>query len=162
LTWIGNGNGNQQASEFHDFGPRFGLAYQVTPKTVIRGGYGLYYLPRNVQANGAGAVEAFRTTTMLGTIDGVTVANPLSNPYPGGILPALNDRNPLANTGSTIAAATHEYSSPYSQTWSLGVQRELPGQLVMDIHYWGNKGTHLLETWNLNQLPDQYLALGSR
>ena len=32
---------------------------------------------------------------------------------------------------------------------------------MIDVHYWGNKGTHLLETWNINQLPDQYLSLGS-
>ncbi len=162
LKWIGKGNGNQQASALHDFAPRFGLAYQLNDKTVLRGGYGLYYLPRNVQGNGDGAVEAFRTTTMLATIDGVTPANRLSNPYPQGILPPLNDRDPLANTGSTIAAPLHGYSSPYSQVWSVGIQREIPGKLVVDVHYWGNKGTHLLETWNLNALPDQYLSLGSR
>lgn len=161
LKWIGKGNGNQQASTLHDFGPRFGLAYQLTSRFVLRGGYGLYYLPRNVQGNGDGAVEAFRTTTMLATIDGVTPANRLSNPYPQGILPTLNDRDPLANTGSTVGAPEHAYSSPYAQTWSFGVQSELPGKMVVDIHYWGNKSTHLLETWNINQLPDQYLSLGS-
>ena len=161
LAWIGKGNGNQQDSTFGDLGPRFGIAYQLTKTTVLRGGYGLYYLPRNVQGNGDGAVEAFRTTTMLATIDGVTPANTLSNPYPQGILPPLNDRNPLANAGSTIAAPEHAYSSPYSQTWSLGVQSQLPGKIVLDAHYWGNKTTHLLETWNINQLPDQYLSLGS-
>ena len=161
LTWIGKGNGNQMASTFHDFGPRFGLAYQLTKTIVLRGGYGLYYLPRDVQGNGAGAVEAFRTTTMLATIDGVTPANTLSNPYPQGILPPLNDRNPLVNAGSTIAAPEQGYSSPYSQTWSLGVQSQLPGKLVLDVHYWGNKTTHLLETWNINQVPDQFLSLGS-
>jgi hypothetical protein len=161
LTWIGQGNGNQQASTFHDLGPRFGIAYELTKTIVLRGGYGLYYLPRNIQGNGDGAVEAFRTTTMLATIDGITPANTLSNPFPTGILPPLNDRNPLANAGSTIAAPMHGYSSPYSQTWSLGVQSQLPGKLVLDAHYWGNKSTHLLETWNINQVPDQYLSLGS-
>ncbi len=161
LTWIGKGNGNQQESTFHDLGPRVGLAYQLTKSIVLRGGYGLYYLPRNIQGNSDGAVEAFRTTTMLATIDGVTPANTLSNPYPQGILPPLNDRNPLVNAGSTIAAPEHAYTSPYSQTWSFGIQSQLPGQLVVDAHYWGNKATHLYETWNLNQLPDQYLPLGS-
>jgi hypothetical protein len=99
---------------------------------------------------------------MLATIDGLTPASKLNNPYPTGILPALNDRDPLANVGSTIAAPTHEYRSPYAQTWSMGLQRELPGKLVLDVHYWGNKGTHLTNTWNINQLPDQYLALGNQ
>jgi len=162
LTWIGQGNPNQQASAMADFGPRFGFAYQLNQKTVLRGGYAMFFLPRNVQGNGAGAVEAFRTTNYLASVDGVTPATKLSNPYPQGILPALNDRDPLVNAGSTIAAPTNEYKSPYSQTWSMGIQRELPGKLLLDVHYWGNKGTKLLETWNLNQLPDQYLALGNK
>jgi hypothetical protein len=161
LGWIGQGNGNQQETA-NNFGPRVGIAYQLSRKTVLRGGYAIYYLPRNVQGNGDGAVEAFRTTTMLASIDGLTPTNRLNNPYPTGILPALNDRDPLANVGSTIAAPTRAYKNPYSQTWSMGVQQELPGKLVLDVHYWGNKGTHLLTTWNSNQLPDQFLALGNR
>ena len=161
LVWIGQGNGNQQATA-NNFGPRAGFAFQINSRTVLRGGYGIFFLPRNVQGNGDGAVEAFRTTTMLATIDGLTPAAKLSNPYPTGILPALNDRDPLANVGSTIAAPTHDYQNPYTQTWSLGVQRELPGKLVLDLHYWGEKGTRLLNTWNINQLPDQFLSLGNR
>jgi hypothetical protein len=161
LGWIGQGNGNQQATT-NDFGPRVGFAYQFTPKTVLRGGYAIFFLPRNVQGNGDGAVEAFRTTTMLASIDGLTPTNKLSNPYPTGILPPLNDRDPLANVGSTINAPTRAYQNPYSQTWSMGVQQELPGKLVLDVHYWGNKATHLLNSWNINQLPDQYLALSNR
>jgi hypothetical protein len=161
LVWTGQGNGNQQATT-NNFGPRAGFAFQIDPKTVLRGGYGIFFLPRNVQGNGDGAVEAFRTTTMLATIDGLTPTNRLTNPYPTGILPALNDRDPLANVGSTVSAPTHEYQNPYAQTWSLGVQRELPGKLVLDVHYWGNKGTRLLTTWNINQLPDVYLSMGNR
>src|SRR5262249_38631164 len=71
LVWIGQGNGNQQATT-SNFGPRAGFAFQLDSKTVLRGGYGIYFLPRNVQGNGDGAVEAFRNTTMLATIDGLT------------------------------------------------------------------------------------------
>src|SRR5215831_1215106 len=105
LGWIGQGNGNQQETA-NNFGPRVGLAYQLTRKTVLRGGYSIFFLPRNVQGNGDGAVEAFRTTTMLASIDGLTPTNRLANPYPTGILPPLNDRDPLANVGSTIQAPT--------------------------------------------------------
>ena len=161
LTWVGHGNGNQTATDWKDVGPRLGFAYSLDSKTVVRGGYGIYYLPRNVQGNGDGAIEAFRTTTMVATIDGVTPANTLANPFPQGILPAQNARNPLANVGSTVAAPVHPYRDGYSQTWSLGFQRELPKGFVVDVHYWGNKGTRLLQTWNINQLPDQYLSLGS-
>jgi hypothetical protein len=101
---------------------------------------------------------------MVATIDGgLTSANRLSNPFPQGVLPALNDRDPLANVGASIAAPVHDYKSGYAQLFSLNYQFELPGGLVMQAGYWGNKGTHLISGgWNINQLPDQYLSLGNQ
>ena len=163
LRWIGGENPrNQQATDWKNFGPRFGLAYKLNNKTVLRGGYGIFFLPRNVQGNGDGAVEAVRTTSMVATLDNINPYNTIDNPFPQGILPPLNDRDPLANVGSSIAAPQHDFRNGYSQTWSFGVQRELPWGLLFDAHYWGSKSTALQVNWNINQLPDQYLALGSR
>jgi outer membrane receptor protein involved in Fe transport len=163
LRWIGRENPkDQQATDWKNFGPRFGFAYKLNNKTVLRGGYGIFFLPRNIQGNGDGAVEAVRTTTMVATLYDVNPYNTIDNPFPQGILPPLNDRDPLANVGSSIAAPQHAFRNGYSQTWSFGVQRELPWGLLLDAHYWGSKSTALPVTWNLNQLPDQYLALGSR
>jgi hypothetical protein len=162
LAWIGGENSrNQQATDWLNFGPRFGFAYSVNPKTVLRGGYGIFFLPRNIQGNGDGAVEAVRTTNMVASLDGITPYNTLSNPFPQGILPPLNDRDPLANAGSSIAAPEHAFGNGYTQTWSFGIQRELPWGLILDGHYWGSKSTRLQLNWNINQLPDQYLSLGS-
>ena len=89
LQWVGQQNSrDQQQTDFRNFGPRIGFAYSVDSKTVLRGGYGIFFLPRNVQGNGDGAVEAVRTTTMVGSLDNnITPYNTLSNPYPQGILP---------------------------------------------------------------------------
>jgi hypothetical protein len=129
---------------------------------VVRGGYGIFFLPRNVQGNGDGAVEAVRTTSMVATQDNLNPATTMSNPFPAGLLPPLNDRDPLANTGSSVAAPVYTFRNGYSQTWSFGVQRQLPWGLVADAHYWGSKSTRLQVSWNINQLPDQYLSLGTR
>ncbi|MBV9081309.1 MAG: TonB-dependent receptor [Acidobacteriaceae bacterium] len=162
LAWIGMGNPtNQTATDWKDFGPRFGFAYSLIPKTVLRGGYGIFYIPKIIQGNGDGAVEAVRTTPMVATIDNLTPATTISNPFPQGILPALNDRDPNANVGASIAAPTHGFRNGYMQSWSFGAERELPWGLLLDVHYWGMKGSRLLETWNIDQLPDQYLSLGS-
>lgn len=130
----------------------------------MRGGYGIFFLPRNIQGNGNGAVEAVRTTSMVASLDqGVTTYNTINDPFPvsqGGILPALNDRDPLANVGQTIAAPTYGFRNGYSQTWSFGAQRQLPWGMVMDVHYWGAKSTRLQTSWNINQLPNQYLPIG--
>jgi hypothetical protein len=163
LKWIGQENpSNQQATDYLNFGPRIGFAYSFDKKTVVRGGYGIFFLPRNIQGNGDGAVEAVRTTSMVASLDGnITPFNTISNPYPSGILPALNDRDPLANIGSSIAAPMYGFRNGYSQTWSFGIQRELFWGMILDAHYWGSKSTRLPVSWNINQLPDQYLALGS-
>ena len=72
---------------------------------VVRGGYGLFFVPRNIQGNGDGAIEAFRDTPYVASIDGgLTPANRIGNPFPQGILPPLNDRDPLANVGAQIQA----------------------------------------------------------
>ena len=164
LAWIGGENPtNQQETQWKDFGPRFGFAYKVTRTSVVRGGYGIFYLPRNVQGNGNGALEAFRDTPLVGSIDGgLTNSSRLSNPFPQGILPSINDRDPLANVGASIQAPLHQTKDGYGQLFSLGYQREIKGGIVMQVNYGGNKGTHLLSgSWNINQLPVQFLALGN-
>jgi hypothetical protein len=171
VRWIGQGNpNNTMSTNLRGFGPRVGFAYSLNPKTVIRGGYGMVYLPRMVYANGFGAVETNQTTTMVASIDGLTPTNTMSNPFPSGIAPAANDRNALINVGAGTTMAEHHTALGYSQVWSFGVQRELPGGIVLDVHYWGAKATHLSTdansvssavSVNINQLPDQYLSLGS-
>ena len=127
LAWVGQGNPtNQQATDWHNFAPRFGLAYKITDKTVFRGGYGIFFLPKTVQANGDGAIEAVRTTTMVASLDGgITPYTNISNPFPQGLLTTLNDRSPLANTGSSIAAPEHSFSNAYSQMWNVGFERDM-------------------------------------
>jgi hypothetical protein len=165
LRWVGGENSrNQQATQWHNLGPRFGFAFKVSKSSVLRGGYGIFFVPRNIQGNGDGAIEAFRDTPMVASIDGgLTNANRLSNPFPQGVLPPLNDRDALANVGAAIQAPVFPYKSGYVQLSSLNYQWEMPGGIVMQAGYWANKGTHLISgAWNINQLPDQYLALGNQ
>ena len=165
LRWVGGENSTyQQQTTPSDFAPRFGFAYKLTNRSVIRGGYGVFFAPRNHVGNGNGAIEAFRDTPFVGTIDnGLTNANRLSNPYPQGVLPSLNDRDPLANVGASIAAPVQDYKTGYGQLFSLGYQIELPGSVLLQVNYSGNKGTHLLSGgWNINSLPTSLLSLGNQ
>jgi hypothetical protein len=164
LRWVNGENGsNQQETPLTDFAPRIGLAYRITDKVVVRSGYGLFYVPRNIQGNGQGAITAFRDTPMVTSLDNnITPLNPLSNPFPQGVLPTLNDRDPGANIGAQIQAPFYENKSGYVQLWNFALQWEMPGSVVMQAMYWGNKGTNLLAaTQNINQLPNEYLALGN-
>ncbi len=163
LTWGGQQNDfDQQATDYGNVGPRVGFAYKVSERAVFRGGYGISYYPRLIAGTNGGAIEAVRQTTMNATLDNaVTPADKLNNPYPSGVLPPLNDRNVLANLGQSLTIPVHAFKNGYSQFYSFGLQQDLGYGIVLDIHYWGNKGTHLLNSYNINQLPDQYLAMGT-
>jgi hypothetical protein len=176
LSWAGGGNDkSQQETDVENWAPRFGFAYSLDKKTVVRAGYGIFFLPKMVLGNGGGALEAVRTTPFVASLDGVTPGGSISNPFPPAtnpILPPANDRSPIANIGGTITAPYHGFSNGYAQTWSVDIQRQGPWGVVLDAHYWANKGTRLesdggtslnSETTNnnLNQLPNQYLALGA-
>jgi hypothetical protein len=171
VNWIGRSNPNDTlATKWRGFGPRFGFAYSLDNKTVVRGGYGIMYLPRMVYGNGYGNLEANQTTTMVASITGLTPTNLISNPFPTGIIPAANNRNQLIDVGAGMTLPEHATDLGYAQVWSFGIQRELPGKIVLDVHYWGAKATHISTDTNSvsssislprDQLPDQDLALGS-
>jgi len=82
-------NGNRTRAlltDTNNFQPRFGLAYQVTPKLVFRGGYGLYYT--NFQSNAMDQTLGFSaTTTLVNSLDGgqTPIPNLFNNPFPTGI-----------------------------------------------------------------------------
>ena len=165
LRWVGgDGPANTQSTPLGSFAPRLGLAYKIGSNGVLRAGYGMFFIPRNIQGNGNGAVAAFRDTPMNTTIDGgLTPADRLSNPYPQGILPTINNRDPLTNAGATVQGSIHGFKNGYGQLFSFGYQHQLKGNVLVQANYWGNRGVSLLAgPWNLNQLPNQYLALGNQ
>lgn len=150
------------------FSPRFGLAYRLNEKTVIRTGYGIFYTPNDTRWNIApnnDAVNSF-TNPFNGTVDGsITPNDRLGNPFPAGLRQTPgNDPNALRITyGQGIAGAVYNDPYSYAQQWNVDVQRELPGGLALSVAYAGSKGVHLPgPDQQINQLPTQYLSLGSR
>ena len=139
-------------TDWHDLQPRFGLAYQFAPKMVVRGGYGIYYGQSRSGVSGVvpyGGQGFNQYTNVISTYqnNGATPYLHLSNPYPNGLnqppgnaLGLLNDVGYGANGPLRTADAN---LTPYEQSWSLGVERELPGNVVLNVEYIGKKGTHL-------------------
>jgi hypothetical protein len=66
-----------------------------------------------------------------------------------------------ADIGNAISFWNTDVRSPYNQQWQFGVQRQLPFGLVVDASYVGMLSLKQLESFNLNELPDVYLAQGS-
>jgi hypothetical protein len=105
-----------------------------------------------------------QTTPYVGTLNGVTPQNLLSNPFPTGLLAPVGEANGGAtNVGQTIDAVLRNRASPYVQQWTANFQYQA-GNTVFGAAYLGNHGVKLLfgTTYELNQLPPQYLALGNQ
>ncbi|MGA7696785.1 MAG: TonB-dependent receptor, partial [Candidatus Sulfotelmatobacter sp.] len=162
-------------TDWKDFQPRLGLAFQFAPKMVLRGGYGIYYGQSRSGASGVvpyGGQGFDEYTSVISTYhnDGATPYLHLSNPFPNGLnqpagssLGLLNDVGYGANGPLRTAVAN---LTPYEESWSFGVERQMPWNVVLDVEYIGKKGTHLpfsgansldilgpqVESYNANQI----------
>ena len=148
-------NGNTRTNyvtDWNDFQPRFGFAYQFAQKMVVRGGYGIYYGQSRSGASGVvpyGGQGFNQYTNAITTYnsDGATPYLHLNNPFPNGLFLPPGSSLGLMNDvgfGANGPLRTHDANlTPYEQSWSLGVERQLPWNVVVDAEYLGKKGTHL-------------------
>ena len=161
--FAGDGNPRAIPSDKNNFGPRVGLAWNLLPKTVIRAGYGLFYSTIALNTSFFGTLNVFNAqTSFVGTLDnGATPFNTLGNPFPSGLQqPVGRGVGPLAQVGDTLSIFDDKRVNPYNQQWQFSVQRELPGQIVVEAAYMGMNSVKQIESFNLNEKPDRYLALG--
>jgi hypothetical protein len=134
----------------NNFAPRFGFAY--TPrflqsifgqdKTVIRGGYGMFYdaFFTNISDNTASASP----NTLGGSVIGGAGRGPAD---PIGSVQAIG---PTASPFTTITTVNNNLRNPLTQQWNLNVQRELPLKLQAEVAYVGTRGEHLWVNQQLN------------
>jgi hypothetical protein len=168
LEFVGVGGNprRQKNTDFNAVGPRFGFAYELTSRTIVRGGYAIFFLPvtGGLTGQSLGAAGFAATTTYVSSLDGgLTPASVLSNPFPNGFSQAPGSQpGLLSQIGQDIPTAIRGDRSAYAQEWNLNIQHELPLGILFDIAYAGNKGTRLPTNMQSNQLPDQYLSLGSQ
>jgi hypothetical protein len=165
----GNGTvqGNTPAIKWS---PRVGVAYSMTDKTVVRGGYGMFWAPFNyptpsTSENNYGQVGFSQNTILTSSRSNPTT---LENPFPNGIqLPTGNSKGPLTNLDSNISYVDQNRSAPRVQQFSVDVQRELGASMALSIGYMGARSDNIGLGGsndigiNVNQLDPKYLALGS-
>jgi hypothetical protein len=97
------------------------------------------------------------------TDGGRTPANTISNPFPQGLIaPTGSTLGALTGVGTSLTGALFNIYRGYSQQWNFTVQHQPLPNLLVEAAYVGNRGVHLyMASQQLNQLPDQYLSLGS-
>jgi len=152
------------------FSPRVGLAGTLNEKTVVRGGYGLFWSPWIYI--GPGTVNYGQTgytrETFVDQSSRLIPTASLDNPFPNGLLrPVGNTLGLLTGVGGQIDFVTQDRQSPYVQQYSADLQRELPGAMAVSIGYIGSRGDNLgyggagAAFVNINQLRPEQLALGA-
>jgi hypothetical protein len=150
VIFAGSGPGRAGTRTFENpdldaWGPRAGFSYRVNDKTVVRGGYGMYY---------AGvAFSQFTGDPNLGFASNAAAPNTTNGLFPAFYLdagfPQQNIRQPpfidptIANGAGVPAVSPDGLTLPRWQNWSLTFERRLTKNMMLDVAYIGNKGTRL-------------------
>jgi hypothetical protein len=137
-------------TDWRDIQPRFGFAYLLAPTLVVRGGYGIYY---SQSRNGASGVTPYgsqgynESTNMIPTYnnDNATAYLHLNNPFPNGLnQPPGNSLGLLNDVGlGATGPLRNMVATPYEQSWSFGIEHQLPSNMLFSLMYIGKKGVHL-------------------
>ncbi|MEO7143622.1 MAG: hypothetical protein ABI165_08995, partial [Bryobacteraceae bacterium] len=145
-----------------NFGPRFGFAYQAASRVVVRGGYGIMYIPTVGAAYPSTGYTA--TTPMVSTVDGgLTPYNTLDNPFPDGInRPTGSSLGALTGIGTPVNGELRNTKRGYAEQWNFTVQFEPKPNWLVEAAWVGSHGTHLLMYDEpLNVLSPANFALGT-
>ena len=161
LDYLGQNGLSRSARELHvdNVGPRLGFAFLLTPKTVIRSGFGIVFIDQS------GITTPFTTpqfpfiqNVQQKTQDGLRPAFALSQGPSVAPIPFTPD----AGLGQSVYTADRTAGSGYVEQWNLGVQRAITNNLSFEVAYVGSHIVHVgIPDSNLNQLTTEQLSEGA-
>ena len=127
------------------FAPRVGASYQLTAKTILRGGYGILYAPTRYDPIGTLAPGYTSANSYVASVNNdQTPAGTLDNPYPSGFVrPIGNSAGLLTGVGNSVTTYDQNYHAPRVQQFSVGVEQQLPGKIALHASYIGSRSSNL-------------------
>jgi hypothetical protein len=135
-----------QGVDYHQFAPRFGFAYSLPDnKTVLRGGYGIFY--SNLTTAGGMQSMEINPPNHLRVNLTTNPTNPtlfLDQGFPAGAL------SPADATNVELVSYDTSGIWPMAQEWNFNIQRELPGGILFEVGYFGNKLDHMWRQFDGN------------
>jgi len=158
LQYAGPSNRYPFPANYKALQPRLGVAYQVDHNTVIRAGYGLIYFNTFESPISTGYTQ----TTSYNNFLTSSPVNALSNPYPSGVvLPTGSAQGLATSLGQNVSFVDPSHVQPRDTQFTLNIQHQFPGSLVVQAGYVGARPTHLEVNHNINILPAQYYNQGA-
>ncbi|NYF78879.1 TonB-dependent receptor [Granulicella arctica] len=156
-------------TDYTNFDPRFSIAYKANEQLVFRAGYGVFNPPTYVVSGDAQrSSDGFSSDTTWNSTQGnagFIPENLLDNPFPQGLTqPTGSSAGLLTQVGQIVNAALSHHPTPYMQVYSADFQLQISPSGTFEMGYAGTQGRKLLYGvyTNLDQLPSQYLSLGSQ
>jgi Carboxypeptidase regulatory-like domain len=178
VVYNSNSNRGLYRTPHDNLAPRIGAAYQAAYKLVLRGGYGIFFVPNYM---GQGPNDGYsQPTSWINTLNnGLNPASTLSGNanvtcltptpaacpavfYQGQLLPSGNSEGSLTDVGFGATATQPLRHTPYVQQWMAGIQYSLTTNDLVDISYVGNSGTNVLaQGLQWNEFPAADLSMGA-
>jgi hypothetical protein len=148
-------------SDWNNVGPRLGFAWRPlgNGKTVVRGGWGVFFGNRNDIGYGSDAHQGFSLDLLYVSPDqNQTPAFLLKDGFPAFVVPGKESRTPAFGVGTPVTYYERDRSTPYAMQYNLGIQREIRG-ILLEGQYIGNLGRKLTASnASINQIRPELLT----
>lgn len=143
LLFAGVGGQSREAfnTDYNHVQPRIGAAFQIASRTVLRGGFGIFYLPASAYGGSLGfSSDTLFAPTIGGGANAFVPATTLSNPFPNGVVQPSGAANGLNTAlGSNVIFSNPDRKVPHVYQYSFGVQHQLPWNVAVDVSYVGSR-----------------------
>jgi len=155
----------QSDPDRNNIAPRLGFAWHVAGPMVLRGGYGVVYYPGS---GGIGSAPSdlggggFLTSTGVNLVGFGTPPAAPNTPPPGASLRSPFNSGyfepPATVVGGTVTTAFRDLQTPFAHMWNVGLQHELPGQMIGEVAYVGTRHENIWINLSRNAIPSSALS----
>lgn len=156
-----------QSNYYGSVAPRFGFAYSLNERTVVRGGWGIFYGPLQYNADISAGTLGYSVNRLTTPLADYTQSGAFLSTYPAAPVadPTSQFIQPNCNVFGTTCQDVQEFNSPYRtplvQQFNLNVQRDLGKNFILQVAYIGHLGQRLASNFQRpNSLPFQDLRVG--